>query len=178
MSSIHVRGNIGSLVCAYVLIYDCCTISRCGTDMTGEVLEEERRLLPKVDRGDLASVGSKVWESRRWVLMISRVDKSSDCGLHRCERLWLWVFWIRPWGERMVFYMVLTYTFESCRFQLLIVEYSSGKILFLIARLLKVLWFQQSIVLSIYLCQIIGEFFLLALIRTLVEVGCRDSWSS
>ncbi len=31
------------------------------------------------------------------------------------------------------------YTFESCRFQLLIVEYTAGKILFLIARLLKVL---------------------------------------
>lgn len=39
----------------------------------------------------------------------------------------------------MVSYMVLTYTFEYCRFQLLIVEYTAGKILFLIARLLKVL---------------------------------------
>lgn len=34
-------GNIGSLACAYVRIYDGCTISRCIIDMTGEVLEEE-----------------------------------------------------------------------------------------------------------------------------------------
>lgn len=34
-------GNIGSLAGAYVRIYDCCTISRCIIDMTGEVLEEE-----------------------------------------------------------------------------------------------------------------------------------------
>ena len=33
-------GNIGSLAGAYVRIYDCCTISRCIIDMTGEVLEE------------------------------------------------------------------------------------------------------------------------------------------
>lgn len=146
--------------------------------MTGEVLEEEGRMLSKAGRGDLASEGSKVWESRRWVLLISRDNRSPDCGLHRCARLWLWVFWKRPWGERMISYMMLTYIFESCRFKLLIVEYTAGKILFLIARLLKVLWFQQSIVLSIYLCQIIGEFFLLTLIRSFVEVGCRDSWSS
>ena len=50
-----------------------------------------------------------------------------------------------------VFYRVLTYTFESRRFQLLIVEYTAGKILFLIARLSKVYKINQSIGLSIYL---------------------------
>lgn len=53
-------GDIGSLAGAYVRIYNCCMISSCIIGMTGGVLEEERRLLPKVDRGDLASVGSKV----------------------------------------------------------------------------------------------------------------------
>ena len=50
-----------------------------------------------------------------------------------------------------VFYRVLTYTFESRRFQLLIVECTAGKILFLIARLSKVYKINQSIGLSIYL---------------------------
>lgn len=144
--------------------------------MTGEVLEEEGRILSKAGRGDLASEGSKVWESRRWVLLISRDNRSPDCGLHRCARLWLWVFWKRPWGERMISYMMLTYIFESCRFKLLIVEYTAGKILFLIARLLKVLWFQQSIVLSIYLCQIIGEFFFVDIDKILCGGRLCDSW--
>ena len=50
-----------------------------------------------------------------------------------------------------VFYRVLTYTFESCRFQFLIVDCTAGKILFLIARLSKVYKINQSIGLSIYL---------------------------
>ena len=41
-------------------IYDCCTISKCIIDMTGGVLEEERRRLSKAGRGDLANEGSKV----------------------------------------------------------------------------------------------------------------------
>ena len=41
-------------------IYDCCTISKCIIDMTGGVLEEERRILSMADRGDLANEGSKV----------------------------------------------------------------------------------------------------------------------
>ncbi len=40
---------------------------------------------------------------------------------------------------------------ESCRFQLLIVEYTAGNILFFIARLSKVYRINQSIGLSIYL---------------------------
>lgn len=143
--------------CQTARIYDCCTISKCIIDMTGGVLEEERRMLSKAGLGDLANEVSKVWESRRWVSLISRVDKSSDCGLHRCERLWLWVFWRRPWSERMVSYMVPTYTFESCRFQLLIVEYTAGKILFLIARLSKVYRINQSIGLSIYLRKLVFQ---------------------
>ena len=35
-------------------------ISSCIIGMTGGVLEEERRMLPNVDRGELASEGSKV----------------------------------------------------------------------------------------------------------------------
>lgn len=89
--------------CQTARIYNCCTISKCIIDMTEGVLDEEKRMLSKAGRGDLANKGSKVWESRRWVSLISRGDKSSDCGLHRCERLWLWVVWIRPWGERMFF---------------------------------------------------------------------------
>ena len=53
-------GDIGSLAGAYARIYNCCTISKCIIDLTGGSLKEERRLLPKVDRGNLASVGSKV----------------------------------------------------------------------------------------------------------------------
>lgn len=34
-------------------IYDCCTISRCIIDMTGEVLEEEGRMLYKEGRGGI-----------------------------------------------------------------------------------------------------------------------------
>lgn len=88
---IHVRGNIGSLACAYVRIYDCCTISRCIIDMTGEVLAEE----------------SGLWQvGEIWPVRVPKFEKVVD---------------------------------EFCRFQLLIVEYTAGKILFLIARLLKVL---------------------------------------
>ena len=53
-------GDIGSLAGAYVRIYNCCTISKCIIDMTGGVLEEERRILSMADRGDLANEGSKV----------------------------------------------------------------------------------------------------------------------
>ena len=45
------------LMCEYTIRR---TISRCIIDMTGEVLEEEGRMLSKVGRGDLASEGSKV----------------------------------------------------------------------------------------------------------------------
>ena len=58
-----------------------------------------------------------------------------------------------------VFYRVLTYTFESRRFQLLIVEYTAGKILFLIARLSKVYKINQSIGLSIYLCKPVFNYY-------------------
>ena len=54
-----------------------------------------------------------------------------------------------------VFYRVLTYTFESCRFQFLIVDCTAGKILFLIARLSKVYKINQSIGLSIYLRKLV-----------------------
>lgn len=46
---------------------------------------------------------------------------------------------------------------ESCRFQLLIVEYTAGKILFLIARLSKVYRINQSIGLSIYLRKLVSN---------------------
>lgn len=53
-------GDIGSLAGAYVRIYNCCTISKCIIDITGGVLEEERRMLSKAGQGDLANEDSKV----------------------------------------------------------------------------------------------------------------------
>ena len=52
--------TLAALHLAYVRIYGCCTIIRCIFDMTGEVLEEEGRMLSKAGRGDLAREGSKV----------------------------------------------------------------------------------------------------------------------
>lgn len=54
------ESDIGSLAGAYVRIYDCCTISKCIIDMTGGAMKEERRMLSKAGRGDLANEGSKV----------------------------------------------------------------------------------------------------------------------
>ena len=53
-------GDIESLAGAYVRIYNCCTISKCIIDITGGVLEEERRMLSKAGLGDLANDDSKV----------------------------------------------------------------------------------------------------------------------
>ena len=52
--------TLAALHLAHVRIYGCCTIIGCIFDMTGEVLEEEGRMLSKAGRGDLASEGSKV----------------------------------------------------------------------------------------------------------------------
>lgn len=62
-SSIHVRGNIGSLACVYVRIYDSCTISRCIIDMTGGVLEEEIGLW-------------QIWEI--WPVRVPKFEKVID----------------------------------------------------------------------------------------------------
>lgn len=50
---------------------------------------------------------------------------------------------------------ILNIVMESCRFQLLIVEYTTGNILFFIARLSKVYRINQSIGLSIYLRKLV-----------------------
>lgn len=50
---------------------------------------------------------------------------------------------------------ILNIVMESCRFQLLIVEYTAGNILFFIARLSKVYRINQSIGLSIYLRKLV-----------------------
>ena len=55
----------------------------------------------------------------------------------------------------LILYFEWIIIMESCRFQLLIVEYTAGKILFLIARLSKVYKINQSIGLSIYLRKLV-----------------------